>query len=243
MFSGDITDTISCPGFINHVEVIDVDGNVHTPSTDEVFINITNTGIQHPTVAFKVDILSAQNIKKVVFYEGCILPSYDCYLDNDSSWYLLNEKESYYSSKDNVFYLGSNLTEVEYAEEFNDAFIEICSGYDGVSDNSNALANKFYAFENIYNYELSNEVKNNINSSEDNEVIQMLETYIFVVNKYHLTNFLNYSPNLELAKNVVLFDSNNSASIILPVCMFTLFALSGVAYFKIRADKKDEKDK
>lgn len=223
--NGDIHSTVSCPDFLNHVEVFDVEGNLHLPTTSEVFINVWGTGTTTPSIGFRTDISSVADIKSVIIHEDCLIPSYSKYLGNSDSWYLVRERIAFYSSKDGSFYKGSNLTAIEFATSFNGAFAEVCTGYDGVSNNSSALSNKFYAFKNIYDEELTAIVKSELKSSNDLAILQMYSTYNYVVIKYGLNNFLEsdfskgYSNNSTVALLSELTDNAPIFAIIAMVCL------------------------
>lgn len=188
--NGDIKNTVACPDFLSHVEVYDVDGDLHLPTTNEVFINVWGTGTSVPSIGFRTDIASVDDIKSVIIYEDCLVPSYDKYLGNSDSWYLVTERTAFYSSLDGSFYKGNDLTAIQYASSFVGALSEVCTGYDGVSSNLVPLTNKFYAFKNIYSIELTSSVKNELKTSDDDTIIQMYTLYDYVVLKYGLENFL-----------------------------------------------------
>lgn len=234
----DIKNDVSCKDFLNHIEMYDVDDNLHLPLTIEIFINVWGTGSTVPSIGFRTDFNSASEIKSVIIHEGCLIPSYDKYLGNSDSWYLVRERQSFYSSKDGKFYLGSNLSEIEYAKEFNDAFEEVCTDYDGISSNLDALTNKFYAFENIYNVELSSEVKSNLQTSTNEEVLKMYSTYDYVVQKYNLNNFLNsdFSKN-EVNKMPLSFSDPLSISLVISITSL-LFLVGGAYFVRKKTGKK-----
>ena len=234
--SADIKNTVSCPEFLNHIEVYDSDGDLHLPLTDEVFINVWGTGSTTPSIGFRTDIESTSDIKSVIIHEDCLIPSYQKYLGNKDSWYLLSERISFYSSLDGSFYKGSNLSAVEYATSFNEAFSEVCSGYDGVSSNLTRLSNKFFAFENIYDEELTSAVKNELRTSDDAAIIQMYSTYDYVVQKYGLTNFLgsDFTKGNNSGSPFALFNNiseNASTYLVISLVCFTT-SLCAIYFFK-----------
>ncbi len=213
--NADIHSVVACPEFLNHVEVFDIDGNLHLPTTSEVFINVWGTGTSVPTIGFRTDISSVADIKSVIIHEDCLIPSYAKYLGNSDSWYLVRERIAFYSSLDGSFYKGSNLTAVEYATSFNGAFAEVCTGYDGVSNNSSALTNKFFAFNNIYDEELTDTVKAELRSSNDPAILQMYSTYDYVLIKYGLNNFLGSDFSKGYTNNsltILLSELNDQAA-------------------------------
>ena len=236
-FSGDIKNVVSCPDFLNHIEVYDTEGNLHLPTTNEVFINVWGTGSSVPSIGFRTDITSTANIKSVIIYEDCLIPSYDKYLGNSESYYLVRERVSFYSSLDGSFYRGSNLSAIEYASLFNGAFSEVCTGYDGVSSNLTALTNKFYAFKNIYDEELTSAVKNELKTSNDTTIIQMYTSYDYVVVKYGLTNFLESDftkGNNSSVGVMALFNNDNQVGVYIVIGLLFVAATTSIVYFTKR---------
>lgn len=236
--SADIRTTVACPDFLNHIEIYDVDGDLHLPITSEVFINVWGNCASVPSIGFRTDITSVDDIKCVIIYEGCLIPSYSKYLGNSDSWYLTPERFSFYSSLDGAFYKGSNLTAIEFASSFNSAFSEVCTGYDGVSSNQAALTNKFYAFKNIYDEELSSAVKNELKTSENDTIIQMYTTYDYVVQKYGLTNFLGSdftkgNSNISSAMRFISA-SSNQITICVVIGLIVVIAVGGIFYARKR---------
>lgn len=235
----DIHSVINCTDFLNKIEVFDVDGHLHTPTTPEVFINVWGTGVNEASIGFRTDISSAGEIKKIVIHEGCLIPTYSNYTTHSDSWYLLSER-SFYSSLDGTFYSGTDLSAKEYACEFNEAFDDVCSGYDGISSNKVALENKFYAFKNIYQEELSASVRAAISrSSVDADVLSMIETYDYVIRKYALEDFLS----LGAAPNNSSFFSSvglGSTDTYIVVVLFSLVLVSVGGCILVSKKKKGE---
>ena len=241
--STDIKNTVACPDFLNHIEIYDVDGDVHLPITSEVFINVWGTGASVPSIGFRTDITSASDIKSVVIYEDCLIPSYAKYSGNSDSWYLVRERTAFYSSLDGSFYKGNDLTAIQYASSFVGALSEVCTGYDGVSSNLTPLTNKFYAFKNIYKIELYTAVKNELKTSNDDAIIEMYTMYDYVVQKYGLENFLesDFTKGNNNNSAVTLFGGEiKQIAMFIIIGLISSISIASTIYF-IRKRKKGAK--
>ncbi len=186
----DIRTTVPCDNLNNRILIIDKNNQEHLIASKERFINVWDSG-STPLFSLRNPLDDISNVKYVRIYKGAEFPSYSAYLGESTLRYRLENTTTYYADLDGAFYLGSGLTIEQYAINFADAMGEICANYDGVSSNKTALEKKFYAFQNIYQNEFTQEQKQGLLNSEDSDILEMLERYEFVVGKYGLTNFLN----------------------------------------------------
>ena len=225
--------------FLSQIEVFDKDGNLHLPRTTEVFVNVWGAGSNAATIGFRTDIDNLNNVDYVRVHTGTLFPTYANHSSSgaNKSWYEVVFTQSFYSGFDGVFYgADKTITANQFAKEFNSAFSEVCANYDGYTSNEEKLANKFHAFENMYNYDLAEEQKSLFVTGRDGEINKMLSSYQYVVAKYGLNNFLGISFINTNANILNIFGTNSDETltylVIISVSALTLTAL--FTYFKKR---------
>lgn len=223
--NGQISDTLSCYSLRSHIVIVDTDDVEHLLVSTEVFINVWGTGTENPTVGVRLP-LGASDIKKIEVLKGALFPTRSNFANSDNKWYELSKTQTFYSSLDGSFYSGNYSSAKEYAQAFSGAINEVCYGYDGTTDNTDALTNKFYAFENIYNEQLTTDMKNELFNSSDSDIVAMRTAYDFVVRKYGLNDFLSISDSSPKGLRLFQDMSRNSIAVIVATMAVSLTILA-----------------
>ena len=226
--------------FLSQIEVFDKDGNLHTPRSSEIFVNVWGSGNNGPVIGFRTDIDDINDVDYIRIHTGTLIPSYANYSSGGAtnSWYEVVLTQSLYSSFDGVFYSADeSITASNFAKQFNKAFEEVCAGYTGLTSNEERLTNKFHAFANIYNNDLSDAQKALLVHGKDGQINKMLETYTYVVTKYGLNNFLGVSLINTSANTLNLFSSDvNGGTTILVITVLAI--LSSTIVFILMKKRK-----
>ena len=127
-----------------------------------------------------------------------------------------------------------------FAQELLDLVSPICTGYDGVTDNSNALNGVWTTLEGSDHYlKLSSEQKTILQEADENEsgtvIEQAMAFYDKAVAKYHLTNFINrtisYSENVFFASS-----TDNTILTIVLISVASVSIIGGFIFLKRRKE-------
>ena len=127
-----------------------------------------------------------------------------------------------------------------FAQELLDLVSPICTGYDGITDNSNALNGVWTTLEGSDHYlKLSSEQKTILQEADENEsgtvIEQAMAFYDKAVAKYHLTNFINrtisYSENVFFASS-----TDNTILTIVLISVASVSIIGGFIFLKRRKE-------
>ena len=132
------------------------DGSNLLLTSKERFMNVWGVGNKEATFSLRLPdaIIESTELEFIRIYKGAEFPSYSEYNNESTLRYRLDKTTTFYASNDGNFYLGTGLNIEEYAQAFLDAMGEVCDGYFEGKNNKDALLKKWYAFKNIYDKSL-----------------------------------------------------------------------------------------
>lgn len=127
-----------------------------------------------------------------------------------------------------------------FAQELLDLVSPICTGYDGVTDNSNALNGVWTTLEGSDHYlKLSSEQKTILQEADVNEsgtvIEQAMAFYDKAVAKYHLTNFINRT----ISYNENVFFTSTTDNTILTIVLISVVSVSVIGGFIFLKKKRE----
>lgn len=240
----DVRTTQACSNLVTHISICMNDGSEVVVSTGERFINLWGQGITNPTFSVRVsEALDINKVDAVFIYEGAEFPSYNKYAHGKNELFRLGTTTRFLGDHEGNFYKATDITAIEYARDFYFAMGSVCYMHEELGDDETRarLEAKFDVFYQIYRDWMSDEMKAELSTSTDEEVLAMYERYNFIINKYEFENinFNGFLPNsVASAKPAKMFGNvGNVEDLILILSVCALFGCSVIAFSVIKRKK------